>query len=180
MGYNPITAFIEGITAGIVTASKALIVDANKRLDTLWVGTFGAPIVVTASSLAVTAAAHAGRMIYLDRAAGCAVALPAPTASGNRYEFFTKTNISGGSIVFDVFAAGGTYEGQTIPVHSTNGTSIGGYNANASNTLTANGGSMGGTRGDRYVFTDLEVGTYNVQAFIKLRGATSSPWSTTA
>lgn len=47
----------------------------------------------TASSLAVTAALHAGRTILLNRAAGVAVTLPAATGTGNVYTIRQGTTL---------------------------------------------------------------------------------------
>lgn len=58
-----------------------------------------APVAVTGATLTVTRAAHAGRVIALDRAAGIAVTLPDATGSGDTYTFYVKTTFSGDAAI---------------------------------------------------------------------------------
>jgi hypothetical protein len=53
-----------------------------------------APISVTAATLTVTAASHAGSTIVLNRAAGTTVTLPASTGSGFKYTFIVGTTVT--------------------------------------------------------------------------------------
>lgn len=53
----------------------------------------------TAATLAVTAAAHDGKVVTLNRAAGIAVTLPAATGSGARYFFVVGTTFTGAATI---------------------------------------------------------------------------------
>lgn len=59
---------------------------------------------VTASTLAVTAAAHNGKTIVLDRAAGIAVTLPVASA-GLKFKFVVKTTFTGAASIKSVAGA---------------------------------------------------------------------------
>lgn len=59
------------------------------------IGAGVAAVAVTASTLTVTAALHAGRTIYLNRAGGIVTTLPAATGSGNKYRFIVGATFTG-------------------------------------------------------------------------------------
>lgn len=88
---NPGTGGTEASFAFDSSLSAFKIFDGT----TLWAipagSTNDAVISATASTLAVTAALHAGRTVVLNRSGGVAVTLPAATGSGNRYRFIVGT-----------------------------------------------------------------------------------------
>ena len=57
-----------------------------------------APVAVTTSTATVTSA-YAGKAIYLNRAAGVTVTLPAATGTGNVYTFVLAATATGNQIV---------------------------------------------------------------------------------
>lgn len=79
---------LDGIDASVTELNRAA--DMSARV-----------VNCTASTLAVTEAAHDGRTIVLDRAAGIAVTLPVPVA-GMRFRFVVKTTFTGAASIKSV------------------------------------------------------------------------------
>jgi len=121
---------LDGITDGTVAANKAIVPTTDKHIDALVISDgglalgAGAGTVInatalelnraadvstrivnaTAATLAVTEAAHDGRTIVLDLAAGIAVTLPA-AAAGLRFRFVVKTTFTGAASIKSVSGA---------------------------------------------------------------------------
>lgn len=113
---------LASVVAGTVTASKAVVVGADKNLDVLAVadlklgagaGTSVAATAAelnraadmstrivdcTASTLAVTEADHDGKIVTLNRAGGIAVTLPTP-AAGMQFTFVVQTTFTGAATI---------------------------------------------------------------------------------
>ena len=68
----------------------------------------------TTATLTATAAAHSGRTVLLDRAAGQAVTLPAATGTGNSYKFFVLTTITSNTTTIKVVDATDVMAGVAI------------------------------------------------------------------
>jgi len=86
------------LTPGTVRASKAVVTDSNKDVTGLRNNTItgrsqwltqgpSSGQILAGSTLAVSAALHAGRVISLNALAGSVCTLPAATGTGNRYRF---------------------------------------------------------------------------------------------
>lgn len=131
---------------------------------------------VTGSTLAVTAALHAGRIVTLNRAAGVACTLPLASGSGNVYTFFVgTTNTSVGNVVkatsaADSFGGGITLAsdiaGVVIPTDAD------------TDTITMGGSdtTQGGVLGTWVKLTDVAVGKYMCEGFLVSVGAESTPF----
>lgn len=139
------------------------------------VGQFGL-VNLTAATLTVTANEHAGRVITVNRAAGSTVTLPAATGSGNRYEFIVGTTVTSNNLVIQVvgndimtglatFAADG---GDTL---------VGFETAADSDTITMNGSTKGGIKGDRIELIDIAADTWFVRVVGSATGTEATPFS---
>lgn len=58
-----------------------------------------APVSITTSTITLTQALHANRIVTLNRAAGIAVTLPAATGTGDKYTLFVGTTFTGASTI---------------------------------------------------------------------------------
>ena len=88
--------------AGICVDDGVLVYNNGSAI--VPVNSSGAPVAVTATTLTVTAASHAGRTVLLSNVAGCAVDLPAATGTGNKYRFFRSAALTSGSDVITALA----------------------------------------------------------------------------
>jgi hypothetical protein len=184
---DPISFY--GATA---SAQQASTVDLITQLVTLGLipsgtaisGT-GTPVNVTASTLTVTAAAHAGRVVTLNRAAGVAVTLPAATGTGNKYTFQLGTTVTSNTTTITTGVTGtgcDSYEGNALLNDSA---TVTGYTTAApgsttgSDVITLNGSTTGGFIGDIVDLTDIGAGLWLCKLVAKATGTAATPFSHT-
>jgi len=139
----------------------------------------GGLVNVTAATLAVAAATHAGRVVTLNRAAGITSTLPAATGTGDKYTFIVGTTITSNNYVFSptgndtMFGFALMDDGDGEPA---NGWTCGGGN----NTVTLGGTSnaTGGVKGDRIEFIDIAADEWQVSIWGTQGGTEATPFST--
>ena len=142
---------------------------------------FNKPIVnVTASTLTVTALAHAGRLVTINAAAGCAVTLPASLGVGDEYEFLIGTTITSNSTTIKAANASDAYQGFQMVV-SDNSAAVLGYIAVAGtdDTVSFNGTTTGGYVGDRVTVRDVAANKFQVEVQGKATGTEATCFSAT-
>lgn len=135
----------------------------------------------TAATLTVTEAAHDGKVIMLDRAAGIAVTLPAASA-GLRFEFIVKTTFTGAASIKSVSGAD-VMVGHALMGNDTDNTVVL-FQAVAASTIdtidllgTAN--STGGIAGERIVITGLATNLWHVEITGDAAGTEATPFADT-
>ncbi len=138
----------------------------------------GAPIATTATTLSVTAAAHAGRTVVINSAAPIAVSLPASTGSGAVYTF--KVGVVATATAHTI-AADGTdvIEGIAIGVSDGSDNAVGWLTSATSDKVSMNGTTIGGDPGDLWQFIDTESGVWQVNGTIQQTGTEATPFSAT-
>lgn len=134
---------------------------------------------VTAASLTVTAAAHGDREVTINIATGCAVTLPAFTGTGYKYTFTIMTATSGGS---QVFTAPGAYLFGGLTMNTDTGagnlfTCVAAANAAGSTTITLDGSTKGGRKGDWIEITDIGTNQARVRGCLNGSGTEDTPFS---
>lgn len=132
----------------------------------------------TAATLTVTAAAHAGRTVLLDRAAGQAVTLPAATGSGNVYRFFVLTTITSNSTTIKV-VGDDVMAGTAIVANDGGATASIFETASDSDTITFNGTDTGGIRGATVELQDVAADLWSVRIVGAATGTEVTPFSAT-
>lgn len=136
-----------------------------------------APVPVTTATLILTAAAHAGKTIVQNAAAGCAIALPAATATGNLYRIYVKTTITSVGVIISATPGTDIFTGMAW-VMSDNSQAVLAYlPAGTDNTLTLNGTTTGGYAGHMIEFRDVAAGIWSVESFGKATGTEATPFS---
>lgn len=138
------------------------------------------PRSITASAYSLNAGTvlDDGRSLYLNRAAGTAVTLPAATGSGKRYRFIVGTASNANTIATlpttDVFA------GQIL-INNTGDTSaatVDAYpTAATSNKISPTTVGGGGTVGDWLEFEDVASGVWQVHGAFQLAVDPVTPFS---
>lgn len=137
------------------------------------------PVAATASTLTVTAAAHAGRAVALNRAAGIAVTLPAATGTGAVYQFIIVAAITSNATTIKVANASDIMTGNAY-VLSDGSAAVLGYTTGASDdTISLNGSTTGGLKGDIITITDVATNVYHVLAHTAATGTEATPFSAT-
>lgn len=134
---------------------------------------------VTAAAATVTAAAHSGRTVLLDRAAGQALTLPAATGTGNSYKFFVATTITSNSTTIKVADATDTMAGTAIVANDTDASASIFETAADSDTITFNGGTTGGIKGATVELQDVAANLWSVRIVGAATGTEATPFSAT-
>lgn len=137
------------------------------------------PVNVTAAALTVTPAAHGNRWVTLNRATGVAVTLPAFAGLGLSYRFFIGTATSGGT---QVFTATGAFLFGGIPMNTDTGagnlfTCVAAANAGGSTTITLDGSTKGGRKGDWVEIIDVGTNVGLVRGMLNGSGTEDTPFS---
>ena len=133
-------------------------------------------VAVTAATLAVTAAAHAGRLVTLSRAAGIVVTLPAATGTGNPYKFMTITTVTSNDNIIKVTTTD-IFAGLALTAQDAADTVNGWETAADSDTITMNGTTKGGIKGDMIEFIDAASGLWHIRAVLTATGTEVTPFS---
>ena len=136
-------------------------------------------VTVTAATATVTSAAHSGRTVLLDRAAGQALTLPAATGSGNSYKFFVATTITSNSTTIKVADATDVMAGVAIVANDTDNSASIFETAADSDTITFNGGTTGGIKGAVVELQDVAANLWSVRVVGAATGTEATPFSAT-
>jgi hypothetical protein len=188
--------------AGTATASKAVILDANKAVDEvntakLSIGATGSEVEVTATpaelirvadvstrivTLVATGnivlATHEGKTLLMGEVGGNALAtftLPAATGSGAIYHFEVSV-VNTSSYKIQVTTTD-IMQGSIVTSNS-EGTAISWTTAADSDTVELNATTKGGLQiGDRVEFRDILSGTWSVCGQVNSNGTEVTPFS---
>lgn len=136
------------------------------------------PIQVTAATKILTAADF-GKTVVLDRAAGIAVTLPAASGSGGRYRFFVKTTVTSNSNTIKVANASDVMQGTCVVLQDGGDTMVGFEAGSTADTITGNGTTTGGLRGDVWDLEDAGQNLWLVRGQIAATGTEATPFSAT-
>jgi hypothetical protein len=118
-----------------------------------------APISLTAS--ATLNPSYAGTTVTLNAAAGLTVTLPAAVASGRVYNFVVGTTVTSNNYVIQVTTTD-IMTGNVILAQDAGDTLVMFECAADSDTITMNGTTKGGLKGDRITLTDVASGVWNL------------------
>jgi hypothetical protein len=139
----------------------------------------GGVVDATAATLTVTQAAHANRTVTLNRAAGVTVTLPAASGTGDIYRFFVGTTVTSNNDIIKVANASDSMVGNAY-VNQDAGGGVTGFEVAANDdTITLNGSTTGGIKGDYIEITDVATNLFSVRAFLSGTGTEATPFSAT-
>lgn len=138
-----------------------------------------APTNTTASTLAVTADDNGNRVNVLSRAAGIAVTLPACTGSGIVYKFMIGTTVTSNSTTIKVANSSDTMTGLALSA-ADSGNSVNGWETAAdTDTITFDGSTTGGIKGDMVTLTSVATNLWHVEVISSSTGTEATPFSAT-
>lgn len=137
------------------------------------------PIAITAATATMDLATYSGKFITLSRAAGQAITLPAATGSGAEYEFFILTTITSNSTTIKVANSVDIMAGLAIQAADA-GSTVNGWETGATDdTITFNGSTTGGIKGDKVRLKDVASGVWHVEIVGSATGTEATPFSST-
>jgi hypothetical protein len=142
------------------------------------------PVNVTAATLTLAPATHAGRVVRLNSLTGTTVTLPAATGSGVEYIVYIGTAPTSGSVVFAVANANDYFRGFGYTSQDAGGAGVTWPTANTgtlateSDTMTWNRGTTGlGSIGDFVLFVDMAANIWSINAQFNSNGTEATPFS---
>lgn len=136
------------------------------------------PVDATAATLTVTQATHGGRVVTLNRAAGIAVTLPAASGTGSVYRFFVGTTVTSNSTTIKV-VGDDTMAGTAIVAQDAADTAVVFETDSTSDTITFNGTTTGGIKGDFVELIDVAADLWFVRVTASATGIEATPFSAT-
>ncbi len=139
-------------------------------------------VAVTASTLALTAAAHAGRTVTIARAAGMVITLPAATGTGDVYKLVIVETTTGTTTV-KVNATPGTDTmiGTAILFQDAADTTVSFACGATADTITlfVTANTTGGIFGAHLTIQDIAAGLWHVEYVSDAGGTEATPFSAT-
>ena len=135
-----------------------------------------APVVLNTETQTIDSS-YANKPLVFTRAAGVVVTLPAATGTGDIYKFFVNTTVTSNSYKVQVANATDVICGLAF------GDDGDGEPANAwasgatSDTITMDGSTQGGLKGDSIEIIDVATGLFSCKVFITQTGTEATPFS---
>ena len=137
-------------------------------------------LVAGGATLAMTQAAHAGRIIALDTAAGSIVTLPASTGSGAVYRFLVTVTATSNSHIIKVANATDEMRGYVIQDSDTATAPNIWWAADNDDTITLNRTTTGlAAQGEYFEIVDATSGHFFVRGYVQQNGIEATPFSAT-
>lgn len=121
----------------------------------------------------------AGTILTVSAAAGLTLTLPAASGTGDMYRVYIVTTVTSNSVVVRV--ANGTDVMQGVAISAADGgdTVLAFETAATADTITFNGSTTGGIRGDYIELVDVAAGLFRVNVFTSSTGTEATPFSAT-
>lgn len=135
------------------------------------------PISLTAATVTLSAANHGGAALVANRAAGITATLPAATGCGVKFEILVGTTITSNNLVVQVASASDVMTGLCILGQDSADTAVAFETAADSDTITMNGSTKGGIKGDRISLEDVGSGLWSVRIVGSGTGTEATPFS---
>ncbi|MBO0125119.1 hypothetical protein [Agrobacterium sp. OT33] len=136
------------------------------------------PFVVTAATLALNASTHGTpAVVVVNRAAGSTLVLPAAYGSGAEFDIMVGTTMTSNNLIIQVANSSDVMTGQCVMLQDAGDTVAGFETAADTDTITMNGSTKGGIRGDRIRLKDIANNTWQVQVIAAGTGTEVTPFS---
>lgn len=130
-----------------------------------------------AAALTLTEADHAGRTGRFNIAAGVTVTLPRATGSGAKYRFVVQVTVTSVNDVIKVANTDDSMVGTIYMSQDSADTNVTFDIAADDDTITMNGSTKGGIKGDIIEIEDVATGLFFVLAHLKGTGTEATPMS---
>lgn len=165
---TPTAAEINSALAGILATAAELnrSSDVSTRIVNL-----------AAATLAVTETLHDGKTITVNKADGSTLTLPAATASGSRFRIVVGTTITSVGLIISP-TGNDTMFGTVFGAQDAADTVVAWEAAAGNNTITLNGTTKGGYKGDVIELEDIATDVWRVLGHVQQTGTEATPFST--
>ena len=134
---------------------------------------------LTAATLTVSAAVHDSKIITVNKADGTTITLPAATGSGMKTRIFIGTTITSVGTIIKVANASDTMVGFMKILQDGGDTSLDIEVGGTNDTITLNGSTGGGIKGDMIELIDIATNLWYVDGKVSGTGAEATNLSAT-
>jgi len=135
------------------------------------------PISVTAATLTLNKPTHEGCTVVANRAAGTTFTLPAAVGSGCKYTVLIGTTVTSNNTIVQVANSSDVMTGIAINGQDAGDTAVIFETAVDTDTITLNGSTKGGIKGDRIELEDVAANTWAVRVEGSATGTEITPFS---
>jgi hypothetical protein len=135
------------------------------------------PINLTAATYTLTAEAHSGTVLTVNRAAGTVITLPAAAGYGSVFEFFVGTTVTSNNLIIQVANSSDIMAGTALNAADGGDTAVIFETAATDDTITMNGSTKGGIKGDIVILKDVSANIWAVQVKGSATGTEATPFS---
>lgn len=136
------------------------------------------PFNVIGATQALNASTHgAPAIVTVNRAAGSTLTLPAAYGSGTEFDIVVGTTITSNNLIVQVANASDVMTGHCVMLQDAGDTVAGYETAADSDTITMNGSTKGGIKGDRIRLKDIATNLWQVQILCAGTGTEVTPFS---
>jgi hypothetical protein len=126
---------------------------------------------------ATLSAADADTICTVNAAAGLTLTLPAASGSGLEFDIYIGTTVTSNNVIIQVANASDVMAGLVMSAADAGDTLNGWETASTSDTITLNGTTKGGVKGDRYKLTDCATNLWAVTGWSSSTGTEATPFS---
>lgn len=120
---------------------------------------------------------YSGTTTVVNAAAGLTVTLPAAAGTGYEYDILIGTTVTSNNVVIQVANADDTMTGLCIFAQDAADTTVGFETAATTDTITMNGSTKGGIKGDRIRLKDVAANLWAVNIVGSATGTEATPFS---
>lgn len=135
------------------------------------------PVTTTAATLTLNKATHGDCTLVVNRAAGSVITLPAAYGSGSKYNILVGTTITSNNLIIQVANASDIMTGIALNAQDAGDTAIAFETAVDTDTITLNGTTKGGIKGDRIELEDVATNLWAVRVEGSATGTEVTPFS---
>lgn len=135
------------------------------------------PINLTAATLTLSRSSHLGAVVTVNRAAGTTITLPASAGKGDTYRIFCGTTVTSNSLKVQVANATDIMSGVAWAAADGGSSVVGWETAADSDTITMDGSTTGGIKGDFIELIDVTSGIWFVRVMASATGTEATPFS---
>ena len=135
------------------------------------------PTAITASTT-LKNSRHGDGGVVVNAAAGCTLTLPAASGSGSKFTVYIGTTVTSNNVIIQVANASDVMAGVLV-VASDNAAdaAIAFETASTSDTITLNGSTKGGIKGDYIELRDVATNLWRVDGTLSATGTEVTPFS---
>lgn len=133
------------------------------------------PIAITAST--TLKRTHANTPIVVNAAAGLTLTLPAASGTGDEYEIVIGTTVTSNNVIVRVANASDVMAGVAMNAADAGDTVVAYETASDTDTITMNGTTKGGYKGDRIRLKDVASNLWSVSVIGSATGTEATPFS---